>query len=185
MGIVNVRFAFIHDVTLRKEIELNYLFIADLETIFWELPEAPENEVKRFWYKKMIIILTASIVEAMLLYTIQTLEVKHKKTIGIQKTRDKEIGVLDTGEKLVTYKEKRVQYNPVETTFADSIQILWDEFWGYFPKEICDKLHEMRRLRNGVHIQLKISGDTEFSKIGIYALFKNAGEVINLCKTVL
>ena len=34
MGIVNVRFAFIHDVTLRKEIELNYLFIADLETIF-------------------------------------------------------------------------------------------------------------------------------------------------------
>ena len=94
MGIVNVRFAFIHDVTLRKEIELNYLFIADLETIFWELPEAPENEVKRFWYKKMIIILTASIVEAMLLYTIQTLEVKHKKTIGIQKTRDKEIGVF-------------------------------------------------------------------------------------------
>ena len=78
MGQVS-RFFFITDPELRKEIEMNYLFISELETIFSALDESPENEVKRFGYKKMIIILTASIIEAILLHSIQMLEIKHKK----------------------------------------------------------------------------------------------------------
>ncbi len=87
MGIVK-RFAFIREENLRKEIDMNYLFIAFIKKTYDELMPGTDRELdeaKEFGYKKTILILVSSIIEALLLYTIKALEVKHKKCFGINK----------------------------------------------------------------------------------------------------
>ena len=87
MGTIK-RFAFIKDENLRKEIDMNYLFIAFIKEKYDNLSPGLNSEVSEaieFGYKKTIALLISSIIESILLYTIKELELKHKKCFGIKR----------------------------------------------------------------------------------------------------
>ncbi len=67
---------------------MNYLFIAFIKKTYDGLLPGSDQEIDEaieFGYKKTILILVASIIEALLLHTIKVLEVKHKKCFGVNK----------------------------------------------------------------------------------------------------
>lgn len=187
MGIIK-RFAFIKDEDLRKEIDVNYLFIAFIKKIYDELTPGWNrdlDEAVEFWYKKTILLLVASIVEALLLYTIKTLEIKHAKCLWVKKVQHgKPLWVLETGEKLVIYKETEVEFRD-DTKFSDLISILCDKFSSEFTTHIQDKLVRMKVLRNGVHINSKLSNNKDYITTNIESLLKDAKEITDLCKSIL
>lgn len=178
---VDWRFSFIWEPQLKSEIDQNFKFIIGLVDLFDKL----KDDNSRFWYKKTIVILTASIVEAILLYTIKQLELKHSRCFWIKKTREKLIYKIWPSDNLYTYREKKVAYDPEEMTFNDSIVILWDEEPTHFTKDICDKIHGLRRLRNGVHVHNGVSSDPEFITLNFETFFTNAKIAIDTCEAVL
>lgn len=167
---------------------MNYLFIAFIKKTYDELMPGTDRELdeaKEFGYKKTILILVSSIIEALLLYTIKALEVKHKKCFGINKVPHwKPLGILETWEKLVLYKETEVEFRS-DTKFADLISILCDKFSTEFSPLIHEKLTRMKVLRNGVHIHSKISNNKDYISTSIESLLKDATEVTDLCKQIL
>ena len=178
---VEERFSFITDPVLKWEIDQNFMFIISLiDSFSWFT-----SENQRFGYKKTIIILTASIVEAILLYTIKQLEFKHARCFWTKKTREKLIYKISANESIFTYKEKKVMYDPEDMTFNDSIIVLWEEEPLYFTRDICDKIHELRRLRNGVHIHSSISCDPEFIAMDFKRFFTYTKTAIDVCEWVL
>lgn len=182
---VKERFSFIQDPVLKNEIDQNLMFVMKLIDLFENTPNNGIYEIMRFWYKKTIIIFTASIVEAVLLYTIKILEIKHDRCFWIKKIKEKEIFKISDDEKLWLYKEKKVKYDPRIMTFDDSISILGDEKWDIFTDDICNKIHELRNLRNGVHIHSNLSIDPQFIAIWFEDFFSYTKIAIDCCKNVL
>jgi hypothetical protein len=178
---VTERFAFIKNSILKNEIDQNFMFIISLIDFF----ESSKEENQRFWYKKTIIILTASIVEAILLYTIQELEIKHRKCFWVKKTRERLIYKISTDEWIYSYREKKVTYDPNEMTFNDCIMILGDEESTHFTQEVCDKIHALRNLRNGVHIHSSLSTNPDFIKLDFEIFFLDTKVAIDACESAL
>lgn len=166
---------------LKSEIDQNFKFIISLVDLFYWLTD----DNLRFWYKKTILILTASIVEAILHYTIKVLEIKHNRCFGVKLRKDRLIYQISSDESIYSYREKKVSYDSEEMTFNDCIMILWDEAPEKFTWDICDKIHEIRRLRNGVHIHETLSINPEFNTMDFGIFFSYTKAAIDACESVI
>lgn len=168
------RFHFINDPTLRRNLGDALQQVAELTVI----SEGYDSIVKA-GFLKMAIVITASIVEAVLHAYIKT-KVTHPILKNDWKYTEVKpfttVSEAPRKEIVMAYREKAA-LNLDDLQFNDLIKILHDEkLWGNANLE--RKTDELRKKRNNIHLMTLGRIDREYSKEMIDEIFSTAREVL-------
>ena len=172
-------FAFITDITVKKELEESLNYSRWLSQKFSE----ESDETLLLCIKKDIFIHIWSIIEAMLFYVAENLCKWDKALKTLQYSDRKEIYAISLDHKIITHQEKKVALDPNKTDFHSLIEALSKTDW--FPKDMKDAMTKIRKMRNSVHINTGILCNEDFIKMNISEYKDIANSIMKYCRALL
>lgn len=170
------RFSFVDNATLRKNLGDALRQVAELTVI----SEAYEAVVKS-GFLKMTIVLTASIIEAVLHFYVKN-KISHpilKRDWRYSGEKLFEIVVESPRKEIVTAFREKELLDLDNLQFNDLIKILHDEkLWTN--QELERKVDDLRKKRNNIHLMTLGRIDREYSKEMVDEIFSTAREVLHM-----
>jgi hypothetical protein len=153
--------AFITDAALRQRVEdaIEYIY-----TLYEESKGSDKNDLYRTETYRVIILYTISIIEAVLFYlyerkgmTIKKLEYKEKQSLPTKYLHS------DTKGRVIIAVEKSSEKSESEISLKELIQFFVTN--KVLKKETAEKLHEIMRTRNSVHLRQKGHGSCSVEQV--------------------
>lgn len=174
----NSNFAFIKDRNLRENIDIVFDHIVELVS----LSESNQyNEVIKSSFCKTIIIYTASIIEALLLYILQQKKseeeyAQSKKSFKIEKVLYK----VDEKKRIVlgAEVEEKEKFSFKKINLGQINKLCKEK--GFIKEELFKDIDSVRELRNRQHIGLLSEVDKDYTKKDLEFVFSVANKVKNL-----
>jgi hypothetical protein len=178
---IEKRFAFIHDVTLRRNISIAFQYVSFLTL----LPRFNiENTTVASLIHKDMIIYTATILESILHYCLKEYLVKNKeKHAEIMRGDDwqfkncKELYTISADEQVCgVIRYKKVERLTDQTNFMVINRACKKA--GILSIELFDKAEKIRQWRNNIHLGSLISAEDGYTKIHSQEAFDIAKAII-------
>lgn len=173
-------FSFVSDEVLRINLDVTYDHLLKLLSLS-ELGEYPETLKSSF--RKTVIIYTASIIEALLLWLLK----KHKNEDELSKTQiifkvSKVIYEINSIERIVLGKdETKTEKCRFEKLNLDQVNFLCKEH-GLISESVYKDIDKVRVLRNRLHISTLPKAEGGYTKEELEFVFSVARTVKNLAK---
>ncbi|MBI4136213.1 MAG: hypothetical protein HY481_01515 [Candidatus Vogelbacteria bacterium] len=173
-------FSFIHDGILRENLDITFDHLLELLS----LSESPDyTDTLKSSFRKTVIIYTASIIEALLLWVLK--ENKTEDELSKKQTVfriSKVIYKINETEQIVLGKNKiKIEKSRFEKLNLDQINSLCKDH-GLISKDVFGDIDKVRTLRNRLHISTLKVIEKDYSKTDLEFVFSVASEIKNLAK---
>ena len=167
-------FSFIDDEALRNNLDTSFDHIVELVAIVDKYDKILSSS-----FRKTIIIYTASIIEALLLWKLKK-KIKSRKVELSEEWRYYNIKILhrlDASEEIIGGNRKKEKKDINKLDFIRVIDLCVKH--GIITKQFSRKVHQVRELRNRLHIGGLAKVDKEYTKKDLNFVFGVAKKVKN------
>ena len=174
----SLRFRFIQNNILEKNLLETFEYLIYLLSISNDLDN---NKGLRSQNNKLMIVLTSSIIEAVLRYIISKNLPKELNKEAYKYTEVKEIFIKNSNERYVSAKEtKLVEERKLD--FNELISIA--NRFKIFDKDLLKNIDIIRKDRNKIHLKLDVE-EQEIKKVTVEKHFSTAGEFLLQVEKIL
>jgi len=174
-------FGFIPDTVLSTNINTAFLHVLDLDILSRDT--TVYNKTQRSSFRKTIIIYTASIIEALLLYKIKLVCDTKKITSKTWKLKNKKVAYNVSDKHKIIFGDYILHLEEIKINKLNLGQIndLAKEY-KIISKELYKEIDKVRKLRNRQHIGTHLMIEKDYNKRDLEFIFSVASKIKDLCK---
>lgn len=174
------RFSFIEDEVLRKNLDLTFDLVVNLATV---TKSVGYTEPVRSSFRKVTIITTASIIEALLMYILKK-KITESKVLKVSQDTEiiKSLMKLDDGTRIVHLKDIEKKEKWDKLNLGNLIDIAGDNGICDSDPGLATDIRQVKDLRNKQHISTLEVVDGGYTTENVEFVFKTAGRVKKLAE---